>query len=1031
MSLSRICVERPVASCLMAVAILMLGLLAYFKLPVAALPQTDIPVIIVRANLPGASPESMAATVATPLERAMTGVSGVQSIDSSSNQGATELSLDFDLDTDINTAAREVQAAINTAIPQLPAGMPSPPSYRKINPSQRPILQLALSSEHIAASDLYEIATTRIMPHLAQVPGVGEVTIDGAALPAVRVNLNPNALISQGVSLEQVRQAISDYNQVKPVGIIEQGQLRWQIQLAAAELDAAQFANIVIQQQADRMVRLKDVAEVSASVENRYVRGFHNQQGAVLIRVRRQPAANTVATIAQIKAKLPFLQALIPSDSQLRVVIDNAAGIHHSLDEAWQSLLFSICLVVVVTCLLMGRLRSALIPSLAVLVSLIGAFALMYLAGFSLNNLSIMALIVAIGLVIDDAIVVLENIERHLGRGLSPYQAAIVGAKEVGTTLLAMNVVLCVIFVAILWMGGVIERLFREFSLSLVFIMALSLLMALTLVPSLSARIFRPQSAQTSLLYRLSQQLMDGLRAYYRSSLRYVLKRGYWLIVLWLGCIAASAYLYHTLPQIMLPQQDTGRLGVFIRGDDGFSYQVMQPKIQTYVDYLLTDPAVDNVVGSAGNVGTTNAELTVNLKPKAERGGLSSQQVAARLKRHAPFVAGAVFGVEVHQDINLDNPFSSDQAQGHTLLLQSDNVPELRKWTKILAQAMQKLPQLDEVDTIGDEGAQQLRLNIDRQRAKMLGVEMSDVANVLNNSFSQRQVSTIFADRNQFHVVMEVDKRLTETPESLQQLQISNHQSQAVPLTNFATWAYSISNDRISHLNQYAVTGIGYEIKAGYSEAEAEQAIRGLLPQLMLPNDMFVLNDHDLRAASLQTGLSVPWIVLCVAVLMYLVLGISYENLIHPLSILSTIPAVSLGALLILWLTDLPFSLIAMLGMFLLIGMVVKNAILLVDFAIHLHRTGLSAEQAIFKAAVLRFRPIMMTNLAALFGAIPLAMGLGEGSEMRQPLGVAIVGGLALGQFLTLYTTPVIYLYLERFSALIKARRAKAAPLDG
>ncbi|KAA8735671.1 acriflavine resistance protein B [Acinetobacter qingfengensis] len=1022
MNISQIFIQRPVASLLFAIAIILLGLLAYFKIPVSALPQADIPVIVVRASLPGASPESMAATVATPLERAMVGVSGVKAINSSSTQGSSHVTLHFAMDTDINEAAREVQAAINAAIPQLPSGMPSPPRYSKINPSQSPVFYLAFSSDHLSPGDLYEIATNKLLPHIAQIPGVGEVTINGASMPAVRVVLNPNALMNQGISLEQVRQAISDYNQVKPVGVLEQSNLRWQIQLASSKLNASEFANIVVHRNGNHYVHLKDVAEVSDSVENRYVTGFHNNKPAVIVMISRQPNANTVATIDRIKQKLPFLRALIPADSDLTVVMDSSSAVRHGLDEARFTLLFSMCLVVIVTCLLLGRLRSAVIPTIAMLVTLVGVCSVIYLAGFSLNNLSIMALIVAIGLVIDDAIVVLENIERYIEQGLNPYQAAIKGAQEVGMTLIAMNLVLMVIFVAILFMGGVIERLFREFSLTLVFIILLSVIVALTLIPSLSARIFTPvANVQNSRLYQFSQALVKQLTYYYRDSLAWLLKHGYLVIVIWIGCIAASAYLYKTLPNIMLPKQDTGRLSIFLRGDDGFSFQVMQPKIQTFAEYVLRDPAVENVIGTAGDVGTTNAKLLVNLKPKAERGGLDSQQVADRLKRNAPFIAGAVFNAQVDQDIMLDDPFGNN-ANEYTLLLQSDSTALLRKWAPMVAKEMEKLPQLEEVETIGDEGAQQVVLQIDRQAAKLLGIDMSDIASVLNNSFSQRQVSTIFADRNQFHIVMEVDKRFTEHPESLARVQVLNDQDEYVPLTSFATWSYGLANDRVTHRNQYAALGVGYVVKNGYTQEQADQAIRSIMPKIMLPDSIFITTDQDARAESLQTGLSTPWIILTVAVLMYIVLGISYENLIHPLTILSTIPAVALGALLTLWLIKMPFSLIALLGMFLLIGIVVKNAILLIDFAIQLQRRGETAHKAILHAAILRFRPIMMTNMAALIGAIPLAMGLGEGSEMRQPLGIAIVGGLALGQFLTLYTTPVIYLYLEKIVQWFKSR---------
>ena len=1014
-------IHRPVASVLIAIAIVLLGILAYLRLPVAALPQADIPTIVVRASLPGASPESMSATVAMPLERAMMGVSGVKAINSSSSQSSAQVVLNFDLATDINEAAREVQAAINAAMSQLPSGMPNPPEYFKVNPSQSPIYYLALSSEHLSAGKLYEIASDLLQPNLAQLSGVGEVSIDGASMPAVRITLNPNALISQGVTLEQVREAIDKSNRTQALGVVETEQLRWQVALSSNLKTAADFANLTVHKNAQTIVRLKDVAEVQDSVENRYVSGFHNGKPAVIIKISRQPNANTVETIEKIKERLPELQMMIPEDAQLATVMDGSKIIRAGLDEARDTLLLSIILVVIVVAIMLGRVQSALVPAVALIVVLIGASSLVYLAGFSLNNLSIMAVIVAIGLVVDDAIVVLENIERHIEQGEQPIQAALKGIQEVGTTLVAMNLALVVIFISILFMGGVIERLFREFSLTLVFIVILSVVISLILTPSLSARCLKPlASYQHQALYQYSHRWMQSLNRAYLVSLKWMLKHSYLIIVLWVSAIVGSAYIYQTLPKRVLPEQDTGQIDAFIRGDDGFSFQIMQPKIAAFSESVLKDPAVQNVVGtSGGSGGTTNSSLMVSLKPKAERDGQSAHEVAERLKQNAPWQAGAIFSARVKQELELDDPFGGS-GQDYMLLLQSDNVALLREWVPKVALAMQKLPQLEEVESMGDEGAQHVTLEIDREAARRLGVNIESISSVLNNSFSQRQISTIYDQTQQFHVVMEVDKRFTEQPEALTNIRVPNQQGESVPLSNFATWSYGITNDRVYRRNQYAAMGIGYVVKPEYTNEQADAAIRSVLPEVMLPNEIFMTSDKEAEEQSLQSGLSTPVLVLVVILMIYIVLGVTYESVLHPFTILSTIPAVALGALLTLWTFGFHFTLIALLGMFLLIGVVVKNAILLIDFTLMERRAGKSAYQAVLSAAELRFRPILMTNTAALLGTVPLALSWGEGAELRQPLGVVIVGGLALGQLLTLYTTPVLYLVLEKCAEFFK-----------
>lgn len=1032
MKWSSIFLQRPVASTLLAVAMLLLGVLGYWRLPVAALPQVDIPTIVVRASLPGASPESMSSTVATPLERAMLGVSGVKAINSSSSQGSTQVILHFALDTDIHTAAREVQAAINVAVPQLPAAMPRPPQAFKVNPSQSPIFYLALSSKQRSAGELYHLASQHIQPNLAQVSGVGAVELDGASMPAVRIVLNPNELLARGISLEQVRLAVSRSHGIEPLGLVEQGQLRWQLALSNELEKAADFAELIIVRQPEGVVRLKDIAEVNDAVENRYVSGFHNGMPAVLIKISRQPNANTVKTIDQIKAQLPEVQQHLPADTELTVVMNGAELIQKSLVDAGWSLLYSMLLVLLVVTLMLGRLKMALVPSIIMIVTLVASCGLMYLAGFSLNNLSIMALVLGLALVIDDAIVVLENIQRYREKGHSRFKAAQLGIREVGGSLISMNLVLVLIFVTVLFMGGVIERLFREFSISLIFIVLLSLLLSFVLTPSLAMRsldqadVVRSTAAVPNKTLwvkfsSLGQNILKTLNQAYLASLLWLFRHAYVVFLLWGVSIAASVYLYQTLPKQVLPEQDSGRIEGFIRGDDGFSFQLMQPKIATFTAEVLKDPAVADIVGLSGaSIGNSNAFFMLKLKAKAEREGLTTQQIVERIKKNASWQAGAVFSARVEQDLRLNDPFGGADAQAFTLLLQSDDVSLLKTWAPRVAEAMKKRVELEDVDSISEEGIQHVQLQIDREAAKRLGVDLQAVASVLNNAFAQRQISTIYQETGQFQVVMEVDKRYSEHPQTLAQVKIPNQNGQHVALTDFATWSYASSNDRVYRRNQYAATGIGYVVKPEFSPAEADTAIRESLAELMMPNSIFVSTDQDTQAQSLQSNISTAMLLLVVLIMIYILLGVSYESVLHPLTIISSIPAVAFGALLALWLFNLSLSLIALLGLFLLMGIVVKNAILMVDFALREQRQGKTAIAAALAAAKQRFRPIMMTNTAAILAALPLALSQGEGSELRQPLGLVIVFGMLFGLCLTLYLTPLIYVYLDRIGQYLK-----------
>lgn len=1013
MSIAKPFIDRPVACSLLAAAIVLLGLLAWRMLPVAPLPQVDLPSIQIYASLPGASPESMAATVATPLERALGSIPGVTAINSNSSQGSSFIWIEFTLDRDLNSAARDVQAALNSARGQLPAGMPGNPSFRKVSPSQAPIMALALSSPNLPQSALYDAASTVLGQKLAQINGVGEVGIDGASLPAVRIQLNPGSLTHYGIALDEVRSALSNANQLKPLGVLEQDERRWQVRTSEKMRHAEDYQQLIIRYHEGAAVRLGDVAEVSDSVENRYASGFHNQSSAVILTVSRQTGANIVATIDAINEQLPLLQALMPADTQLKVVMDRSPGIRATLKEAQFTLFIAVLLVIAVVWAFLGSARSAAIPTLAIPVAIIGSFSAMYLYGFSLNNLSLMALIVAAGLVVDDAIVVLENIKRHIEAGLSPYQAAIRGSQEVSFTLLAMNITLVVVFVSILFMGGIVEKLFREFSITLAAAMLISLAVSLSLTPSLCARLLRPQSPAET---KNTQGIFADLKQAYGVSLHWALRHSVVVILLLAGVIGLNIYLYIDTPKIMLPEQDTGQLTGWIRGDDGFSFQLMQPKIEIFRQFLLADPAIEDVFGSSGGGnGMSNAWMRISLKPMAERGE-SATAVVDRLRRNIPIQAGARLMVNVDQDIRLSSPFSRSENE---LILLSDDLVPLREWAYKITRGMEDLKELGFIDGAREDGAQQVVIDIDREAAQRLGVDMWTVASLLNNSFSQRQVATIYDEFNQYRVVMELEPGYTETPAVLDQIKVVTYSGARVPLSAFASFGYGTANDRVRHSGQFASDSIGYSITEGVTNEQAQAAIAGLLDKLMVPKDVHI-GAPGTRARGWgpsTPGLAQDPVILVIGVLLavYLVLGILYESTIHPLTILSTLPSAGVGALLALRLSDTPFSLIALLGLFLLIGIVMKNAILMIDFAIELERREqLSSREAIHRAAMLRLRPILMTNLAGLLGAIPLVLGFNEGSELRLPLGITIIGGLAVSQLLTLFTTPVVYLYMEQ-----------------
>ncbi|MDP9709233.1 UNVERIFIED_ORG: multidrug efflux pump [Pseudomonas fluorescens] len=999
---------------LLSLAIMLLGGVSFGLLPVSPLPQMDFPVIVVQASLPGASPEVMASTVATPLERSFGAIAGVNTMSSRSSQGSTRVILQFDLDRDINGAAREVQAAINASRNLLPSGMRSMPTYKKVNPSQAPIMVLSLTSDVLEKGQLYDLASTILSQSLSQVQGVGEVQIGGSSLPAVRIELEPQALNQYGVALDDVRKTIAEANVRRPKGSVEDDQRLWQIQANDQLEKAKDYESLIIHYNGGAALRLKDVAKVSDGVEDRYNSGFFNDDAAVLLVINRQAGANIIETVNEIKAQLPALQAVLPASVKLNLAMDRSPVIKATLHEAEMTLLIAVALVILVVFLFLGNFRASLIPTLAVPVSLVGTFAVMYLYGFSLNNLSLMALILATGLVVDDAIVVLENISRHIDEGVKPMKAAYLGAKEVGFTLLSMNVSLVAVFLSILFMGGIIESLFREFSITLAASIVVSLVVSLTLTPMLCARWLKPHTpGEENRLQRWSRRTNDWMVGKYATSLDWVLRHRRLTLLSLIITVGVNVALYVVVPKTFMPQQDTGQLIGFVRGDDGLSFSVMQPKMEVFRRAVLKDEAVESVAGFIGGTnGTNNAFMLVRLKPIKER-NISAQKVIERLRKEMPKVAGAQLMLMADQDLQFGGGREQTTSQ-YSYILQSGDLGELREWYPKVVTALRALPELTAIDAREGAGAQQVTLIVDRDQAKRLGVDMEMVTAVLNNAYSQRQISTIYDSLNQYQVVMEVNPKYAQDPVTLKQVQVITADGARIPLSTFAHYENSLEDDRVSHEGQFASESISFDMAEGVTVEQGSAAIERAIAKLGLPEDVIVkmAGTADAFAA---TQKSQPFMILGALLAVYLVLGVLYESYIHPLTILSTLPSAGVGALLSIYVLGGEFSLISLLGLFLLIGVVKKNAILMIDLALQLERhQGMAPLESIRSACLQRLRPILMTTLAAILGALPLLLSRAEGAEMRQPLGLTIIGGLIFSQVLTLYTTPVVYLYLDK-----------------
>jgi hydrophobe/amphiphile efflux-1 (HAE1) family protein len=1019
MNISAPFIRRPVATSLLTAALLLSGALAYRMLPVASMPEVTYPVIQVGAGLPGASPETMATAVATPLERMFGRIAGINQMTSVSQLGNTFVILQFDLNRDIDAAGRDVQAAINAARGQLPANLPSNPNWRKVNPAESPIMVLALTSATATQQQMFDAADSILAQKIAQISGIGQVNVGGSSQPAVRVEVNPLLLSKLGVGLDQVRATLAAANANSPKGSLADENRSVILNDNDQLFLAREYAPLIVAYHNGAPVRLSDVANVIDGQQNSRNAGTVNGKHAVLLQLYRQPSANTIETVDRVRALLPLLRASIPPSIDISVSQDRTVTIRASVHDIEVTLVISVLLVILVVFFFLRSIWATTIPSIAVPLSLVGTFGVMYLAGYTIDNLSLMALTISTGFVVDDAIVVIENITRYLEKGMSPMEAALEGSREIGFTVLSMSTSLVAVFIPILLMGGIVGRMFREFAITLSVAVAISMVVSLTTTPMMCAKLLKPEDKRRkhNWIYRLSEGGFERVYEVYASSLRWVLDHQRTVMAITLGTVCLAVYLYAVVPKGFFPQQDTGRLNGNARGPEDISFQTMSQKLTQYVDIIRADPAVDVVAGFIGRANT--AGLNITLKPLAER-KVSADQVINRLRPQLARVPGATLFLQAVQDVTIGGRVGNAQFQ---YTLQGDNLEDLLKFAPIMEQRLRTLPQLRDVNTDLQNRGLQAGLVIDRPTASRLGISANTIDNALYDAFGQRQVSTIYRGINQYHVVMEIDPKFQQSPDGLKNIYVRSATGQPVPLSAFTHYEQTNTSLAIAHQGQFPAITITFNLAPNVPLGDAVAAVQGMERAVNLPTTIHP--GFQGTAQAFQSSLATePYLILAALATVYIVLGILYENYVHPITILSTLPSAGVGALLAVLVTHSQLDIIALIGIILLIGIVKKNAILMIDFAIQAERNeGNSPEQSIYQACLLRFRPIMMTTMAALFGGIPIALGTGNGSELRRPLGIAICGGLIVSQMLTLYTTPVVYLYLDRFRAWVSGGR--------